>query len=138
MMDTLSTHTMNLRILLPHGEFATVTGVVRVVAETTAGSYGFLPNRLDCAASLVPGIVQYETEDGNTQYAAVDAGLLVKAGSAITLSVHNAIGGVPLGELHKAVQRQFAEQDETGKKIKTAMAKMERGFVMGLEKYRRH
>lgn len=131
------TDTMEMKILLPHGVFANVSGVVRLVAETTAGSYGFLPNRLDCAASLVSGILQYETENGIAHYVAIDEGLLIKAGPQITLSVHNAIGDVPLGELHQAVKVQFEEQDETGKRIRTAMAKMERGFIMGLEKYRR-
>jgi F-type H+-transporting ATPase subunit epsilon len=46
---------MNLRILLPFGVFAEKANVLRVVADTTDGSYGLLPHRLDCVAALVPG-----------------------------------------------------------------------------------
>jgi F-type H+-transporting ATPase subunit epsilon len=53
---------MNLRILLPFGVFAEKADVLRVVADTTDGSYGLLPHRLDCVAALVPGILTYEGE----------------------------------------------------------------------------
>ena len=51
---------MNLRILLPFGVFTQKADVLRVVADTTDGSYGLLPNRLDCVAALLPGILTYE------------------------------------------------------------------------------
>ena len=54
---------MNLKILLPFGIFAEKTGVLRVVAETRAGSFGLLPQRLDCVAALTPGILVFETAD---------------------------------------------------------------------------
>jgi len=53
---------MNLRILLPFGVFAEKSDVMRVVADTTDGSYGLLPNRLDCVAALVPGILHLRDE----------------------------------------------------------------------------
>src|SRR6516225_1890670 len=48
---------MHLKILLPFQIFADESGVRRIVAETSAGSFGLLPHRLDCAAALVPGIL---------------------------------------------------------------------------------
>jgi len=51
---------MNLKILLPFQVFAANTGVSRIIAETHQGSFGILPNRLDCVAALVPGILIYE------------------------------------------------------------------------------
>jgi F-type H+-transporting ATPase subunit epsilon len=54
---------MNLKIVLPFGVFVDQHNVLRVVAETTNGSYGFFPNRLDCVAALVPGILTYESRN---------------------------------------------------------------------------
>ena len=53
---------MNLKVLLPFKIFAEKTGVLRVVAETRAGSFGLLPHRLDCVAALAPGILVFETQ----------------------------------------------------------------------------
>ena len=83
---------MDLKILLPYKVFAEVKNVKAVTADTNAGSYGFLPQRLDCVAILVPGIFSYETD--GVHYLAVDAGILIKTGSQILVSVRNAIGGV--------------------------------------------
>ena len=57
----MATQSMHLKILLPFRVFADIQNVNRVVIETSAGSYGLLPQRLDCVAALVPGIFEYET-----------------------------------------------------------------------------
>ncbi|MCX6178533.1 MAG: F0F1 ATP synthase subunit epsilon [Chlorobiales bacterium] len=51
---------MDLEILVPFRVFARKDLVLKIVAETPGGSYGILPNRLDCVAPLVPGILMYE------------------------------------------------------------------------------
>lgn len=127
--------TMDLTVLLPYRIFTEVSNVWRVVAETDLGSFGFLPQRLDCVAALVPGILTYETEDGEVKYLAVDEGVLLKAGSQITVSVRNAVGGADLGKLHETVRKEFVELDESERKIRSVMAKMERGFIYSLEKF---
>ena len=53
---------MNLKVLLPFQIFAEKTDVLRIVAETGEGSFGLLPQRLNCVAALSPGILIYETE----------------------------------------------------------------------------
>ena len=55
-----STH-MKLKILLPFKVFAEKVDVLRIVAESHNGSFGLLPQRLDCVAALAPGILIYET-----------------------------------------------------------------------------
>ena len=45
---------INIKILMPFRIFTEKTGVLRVVAETPEGSFGLLPNRLDCVTALVP------------------------------------------------------------------------------------
>ena len=121
---------MNLRILLPFGVFAKKADVLRIVADTTDGSCGLLPNRLDCVAALVPGILMYETKDSGTFYIGIDQGVLVKAGAQVTVSVRHAIGGSDLALLKDAVERDFLKLDEQEHNVRTAVAKME-GSLMG-------
>lgn len=120
---------MHLKILLPSDIFADKTGVVRIVAETTDGSYGFLEHRLDCVAALRPGILTYETQQGEKVYLAVDEGMLVKTGGDVLVSVRQAIAGKDLGHLHEEVQKQFLTFDKQEISVREAVKKMEAGFV---------
>lgn len=129
--------TMHLKILLPFGIFAEENGVRRIVVETKGGAYGLLPNRLDCTGALVPGILTYETAPGEESYVAIDQGILVKAGADVLVSVRNAIGGKPLGQLHEAVKREFLELDEREKDIRSVLVKLEAGFIRQFQKLQR-
>ena len=120
---------MNLRILLPFRVFAEKADVLRVVADTTDGYYGFLPHRLDCVAALVPGILTYEAKDSGTVYVGIDQGVLVKTGAQVTVSVRRAIGGSDLGQLKDAVERDFLKLDEQERNVRSAVAKMESGLL---------
>ena len=120
---------MNLKILLPFRIFAEKTGVSRIVAETREGSFGLLPHRLDCVAPLVPGILIYENAGEAEVYVAIDAGVLVKTGLDVLVSVHNAIGGTDLGQLREAVEREFLNLNEREQSVRSVMAKMESGFI---------
>jgi F-type H+-transporting ATPase subunit epsilon len=126
---------MNLKILLPFGVFAEKSDVLRVVADTTDGSYGLLPQRLDCVASLVPGILTYETKDRATVYVGIDQGVLVKTGAQVTVSVRRAIGGSDLGQIKEAVERDFLKLDEQERNVRTAVAKMESGLMGRLAEF---
>ena len=65
---------MNLKIILPYQIFTEKKGVSRIVAEARGGSYGILPQRLDCVMALEPGIFIYETEaEGEQRRVAQDA-----------------------------------------------------------------
>jgi F-type H+-transporting ATPase subunit epsilon len=123
---------MNLKVLLPFGIFADKTGVSRIVAETHEGSFGLLPHRLDSVAALVPGILIYETQADGEVCIAVDEGVLVKTGLDVLVSVRRAIGGADLGQLRDAVKREFLTLDEHEQGVRTAMAKMESGFLSRL------
>ena len=126
---------MNLRILLPFGVFAEKADVLRVVADTTDGSYGLLPHRLDCVAALVPGVLTYETKDGGAVYVGIDQGVLVKAGDQVTVSVRRAVGGTDLGQLKDAVARDFLKLDEQERNVRMAVAKMESGLMGRLAEF---
>jgi len=123
---------MNLKILLPFRVFAEKTNVLRVVAETDAGSLGLLPHRLDCIAPLAPGILIYECEGEEESYVAVDEGVLIKTGQDVLVSVRRAMGGsskAKLEDLRDSVEREFLTLDEQEKSVRAVMTKLETGFV---------
>ncbi|AWV96795.1 F0F1 ATP synthase subunit epsilon [Arcticibacterium luteifluviistationis] len=126
---------MNLKILLPYRVFAEIENVSNIVAETSEGSFGLLPQRLDCVAAIVPSILSYETESKNKHYLAVDEGVLVKAGSQVTVSVRNAFGGADLGKLHESIENEYKKLDETERDIRVSMAKMENGFLYNMKRF---
>lgn len=120
---------MNLKILLPFKIFAEKTSVLRIVAKTNGGSFGLLPHRLDCVASLAPGILVFESEAEGEVFMAVDEGILVKAGANVLISVRNAIEGMDLDKLRQAVEREFLNLDEQEKNVRSVLAKLESGFI---------
>ncbi|HPF13147.1 MAG: F0F1 ATP synthase subunit epsilon [Planctomycetes bacterium] len=120
---------MELRILLPSSVLLEEMDVQAIVAETSAGSYGLLPHRLDCATSLVPGILTYSTQAKGEVFVAVDMGVMVKTGDKVLVSVRRALVGSDLGQLRKAVESQFLTTDETETTLRKLMAKLETGFL---------
>ena len=128
---------MKLKVLLPYQVFAEVDGVMRIVAQTPQGSFGLLQRRLDCVAVLAAGILVYECEAGGEVYVAVDQGVLVKAGDEVLVSVRNAIGGMSLGKLREAVEREFVNIDEGEKQVRAVLAKLESGFMRRFAEYHR-
>lgn len=81
---------MALKVLLPYRVIVEEVAVSKIVIETHEGSYGLLPNRLDCVVSIEQGIMTYERADNAEIYVAVDEGILVKTGSQVLVSVRNA------------------------------------------------
>jgi F-type H+-transporting ATPase subunit epsilon len=128
---------MKLRVLLPSRVFADKTNVSRVVAQTPEGEIGLLPHRLDCVAVLTPGILTYETTDEGTIYLAVDEGVLVKAGADVLVSVRRAIRGRDLAQLREAVKREFLTLDAQERSVRSAIAKIEGGFIRRVAEFER-
>jgi F-type H+-transporting ATPase subunit epsilon len=120
---------MNLKILLPFEVFAEKTDVLRLVVETPQGSFGLLPQRLDCVAPLAPGILLYETVADGEVFVAVDEGVLVKAGAEVLVSVRRALGGKDLSKLRDLVEQEFSTLDERELSARSVMAKLETGFL---------
>ncbi len=128
---------MNLKVLLPFKVYAEKTGVSRIVARTSEGSFGLLPRRLDCVAALVPGILVFETEAEGEVYMAVDEGVLVKSGQNVLVSVRNAIGGTDLSKLHEAVGQEFLNLNDQEKKVRSVLARLESGFIRRFAEFHR-
>jgi F-type H+-transporting ATPase subunit epsilon len=120
---------MNLKILLPFQIFAEKSGVSRIIAETREGSFGLLPQRLDCVAALTPGILTYQTGSDGEVFVAVDEGVLVKTGQDVLVSVRRAIEGTDLGKLRDSVEKEFLTLDGREQSVRSVMAKLETGFL---------
>lgn len=127
---------LHLKVLLPFRVFTEIKNVQKMVAETGNGSFGILPNRLDCVASLVPGIFSYETADKQIHYLGIDEGVLVKTGNLVLVSVRNAIGEVDLGKLRTAIQKEFQTLNADEINVRSVIAKLETGFIRNFEKLR--
>ncbi|GMU33256.1 MAG: F0F1 ATP synthase subunit epsilon [Planctomycetia bacterium] len=126
---------MKLNVLLPFRIFTETTGVSRIVAETREGSFGLLPNRLDCAAALTPGILIYENEAEGEAYIAVDEGVLIKTGPDVLVSVRNAIAGMDLRKLREAVEKEFLALDEHEQSVRSVIARMESGLIRRMARF---
>ena len=120
---------MNLKILLPFQIFVEKNGVSRIIAETSEGSFGLLPQRLDCVAALAPGILTYQTGSDGEVFVAVDEGVLVKTGQDVLVSVRRAIEGTDLGKLRDSVEKEFLTLDGREQSVRLVMAKLETGFL---------
>lgn len=120
---------LRLKVLLPFQVFAEVSGVTRMVAETADGSFGLLPQRLDCVAALTPGILIYETAAEGEVFIAVDEGVLVKTADQVLISVRRALRGDDLGQLRAAVEQEFLTLDAEQQSVRSVMAKLETGFL---------
>jgi F-type H+-transporting ATPase subunit epsilon len=127
---------MTLKILLPFRIFAEQKAVTRIVAETREGSFGLLPQRLDCVAPLEPGILIYENETEGEKYVALDEGVLVKSGPDVMVSVRNAIAGTDLRQLRETVEREFLTLDEQEQSLRSVMVKLESSFMRRLADFR--
>lgn len=130
--DRIDTPRMQLRLLLPYQVFADRPGVSRIVAETSQGAFGLWPHRLDCAAALVPGILTVESDAGGVEYVAIDAGVLVKTGAEVRVSVRRAVGGADLQALRDTVDREFAALDDDQRSARTAMSRVEANLMRRL------
>ena len=127
---------MRLKLLLPFEVFLEVDQLTSIVVETPNGSYGLLPNRLDCVAPLCAGILTY-SQGGQETFVAVDEGVLVKTGPEVLIAVRHAIGGADLGELRAAVDREFLQLSEREQSVRSVMAKLESGFVHKFAEFQR-
>lgn len=112
--------------------------VTKVKAEAENGWFGILPRHVDFVTSLVPGILCCELPGKQTEYLAIDHGILVKCGPAVYVSTRSAVPSADLSTLKEAVNQQFRTLHEKEKASREFEAKLEADLVrqlMQMEKY---
>ena len=128
---------MNLKVLLPTGVLIEQE-VTKVIAEAHNGFFCLLPKHVDFAAAIVPGILSFETAGGREEFLAVDEGILIKCGQEVLVSTRNAVRGPDLGQLRRTVEERFKVLDDREKTARSAMVKIEAGFVRRFLEIQRH
>jgi F-type H+-transporting ATPase subunit epsilon len=123
---------LQLEILLPFAIFLASETVSRIVVVTPSGAFGLLPHRLDCVTAVSPGILSYSTSAGGEINVAVDRGMLIKTGSQVRVCVRRAMSGSGLGDLRRAVTREFLNLDAREQSTRTALAALEAGLIRRL------
>lgn len=99
--------------------------IERVSFMGEEGARTLLPRHLDFVTALVPSVLSYLPHEGETQFMAVDAGLLVKVGDEVLVSTENAVQGPGLGQLQQTIAREFAGREERERSNRTTLARLE-------------
>ncbi|MGI5819652.1 MAG: F0F1 ATP synthase subunit epsilon [Armatimonadota bacterium] len=119
---------MNLKIVTPT-RIVVDERVVKVTVQGRDGSRTYLPRHVDFVTVVVPSVMSWRPAEGEEQFAAVDEGIVVKAGDEMLVSTVYAVHGPGLGRLRETVEGQFAERGEREKTARTALAKLEASIV---------
>ena len=98
-----------------------------VIARTTEGDVGILPNHAPLLSSIIEGVVDVQTVEGETWVAAVDAGFLSVAKDLISiLSEHAQMShDIDLEKARHDLERCRAEgasDDEAARQVEEAWA----------------
>jgi len=127
---------MRLRVFLPM-KILIDKEVIKVVSEAENGSFGILPKHIDFVAALVPGILTFQSAEGE-EFLAVDEGILVKCGIEVRVSTRNAVLSKDLGLLKQTVEREFRNVSESERKTRSILAKLEIDFAKRFTKMMEH
>lgn len=125
---------MRLRVFLPM-KILIDQEVTKVVAEAENGSFGILPKHIDFVAALAPGILSFESGEAE-EFMAIDEGVLVKCGKEVMVSTRKAVRSGNLGELKRAVEEEFGKLNESERKTRSILAKLEADFTKGFLRMR--
>jgi F-type H+-transporting ATPase subunit epsilon len=129
---------VRLQVLLPARVLADEEPVGKVSARGPDGAFTLLPRHVDLVSPLVPGLLSWVTDKGEEVYAAVDEGLLVKSGDEVLVSTRNGAVGPELGELRRTVEEEFSRLDETERRSRSAVNRLEASFVRRFLEFQSH
>jgi F-type H+-transporting ATPase subunit epsilon len=128
---------MRLKVWVPTEVFFDEE-VKKIKAEAEDGWFCILPRHVDFVTSLVPGILSFQLPNQETEYLAIDRGILVKCGPEVSVSTPRALRGVSLGSLKEAVERQFQTLQEKDRATREFEAKLEADLVRQLLEVRKY
>lgn len=118
---------IELKIYLPSGIFLEKK-VGKVKGESPVGGFCLLPRHIDYVTALVPSIFSYTNLEGREFFLALDNGILTKQGLDVVIAARRAVVG-ELGMLNREVEKMLAARNEKEKMNKSAVAKLEAGFL---------
>jgi F-type H+-transporting ATPase subunit epsilon len=110
--------------------------VDKVVAESSEGSFCLLPRHADGTTLLQPGLLSYLPRDGEETFAAVDHGVLVKAGDVVRAACQRAFVAGGLGQAEATVRERFRVQSEREKRARSALLRLEADILRRLGELR--
>jgi F-type H+-transporting ATPase subunit epsilon len=119
---------MQLKVLLP-GETVVDEPAHKVIAEAENGTFCLKPRHVDVVMALVPGLLSFVGENDEEHFLAVDEGTLLKCGPEVLVSVRDAVRGGRLDALQKIVKERYLKLDEAERVARSALARLEAGFV---------
>lgn len=122
---------MNLLLTVPT-EVLLDEPVVKVVAESEAGSFCLLPRHLDLATVVVPGLLTAVRPDGGELVVAVDHGVLVKVGGDVRVACQRAFVASDADDAARAVRERFRLTSEREKHARAVLARLEGDVVRRL------
>ncbi|TVQ25060.1 MAG: F0F1 ATP synthase subunit epsilon [Leptolyngbya sp. DLM2.Bin15] len=115
---------MHLKVTLPT-KILVDQPVIKVIAEAENGAFCLLPRHVDYVTALAPGILMFDSPEGQTHVLAVDSGLLVKQGDGVLVATRHAIQGEDLQSLRELVDQQFRILDDQERQTRSSLAKLE-------------
>lgn len=119
---------LSLKLLLPR-KVILECEAAKIVAEGKNGSFCLLPQHIDFVSVLIPGILSVTDIHGQEFFAAVDEGILVKCNNEVFISTINAVVSHNLTELNSVIRDKFRRLDQKQKSVRSAVAKLEAGFI---------
>jgi F-type H+-transporting ATPase subunit epsilon len=126
---------VRLLITVPTGVLVD-EAVRKVVAESLDGSTCLLPRHADATMLLVPGLLAFHDEDGREVFAALDHGVLVKAGDVVRVACQRGVLAGDLGEAESTVRERFRVQSEREKRARSTLLRLEADILRRLGEMR--
>lgn len=128
---------MRIQVITPAAILVDETAT-KVNAEAANGSFTLLPRHIDFVAVLVAGILTFTNEEGQEQFIAIDEGVLVKRSEDVCIATSRAVHGPSLEELQRVVDAEFRQLNEQEQMARTAVSRLEAGFIRRLLEEQRH
>jgi F-type H+-transporting ATPase subunit epsilon len=128
---------MRLKVWIPT-EVILDEEVTRLKAEAENGWFGVLPRHVDYVTSLVPGVLCFQLGQKETEYLAIDYGVLVKCGPEVCVSTRNAVRGRDPAKLKAEVEEQFRAAHKKEEAARALEAKLEADLVRELLELEHH
>ncbi|HNW34860.1 MAG TPA: hypothetical protein PKM25_08010 [Candidatus Ozemobacteraceae bacterium] len=126
---TLPELLMTVRVRTPTRLVIATEGIRALKCETDTGRRTIEPRRLDGVVALIPGILTLRDASGKFIELAIDEGLLLKAGSAVTVSVRHAIRAEGKEPLQQALHTELMRIRSMETDLRSALTDLETRFM---------